>query len=986
MPIAEQTALAAWYMHVFVPEPEAGYAVMNPPTADAKYIRKTAAVTVELLVGGLLGATRRLPIAGQWHTIPRSFAITPMRGEGADALALAAMNDIDTGGKSKVQAVLDLAKQHGLWGFAQLGTSDKHDGGHVYIPSDTPLPASLLQDVAARLQAGAGASGEAYPKDADLRLPLMMHLRAPNGPTRFPLLLQDGTEIDASDPWAALATLQRLWQPNSTDALTQALESLPPPSVDRPAPLHKSKVNPQVNSSVISWYNDNHTVPELLKSFGAKGVDRRHVVICPWHTDTSPSLGIWKHRDTGRLVCKCFSANSGCKAAEQPYLDAFNLYRMQWELDASQAVTQLVEQYGLGQKRSYQTEQAPATPARSVASHTELITQARVRLADELQQAAERRGQVTAIRATPGLGKTHAGAELANQTYLAGQTVAIVAPSHDLAVLEWAQRLEDAVIWQSREKLCTCYPADFLHDIQDKGYVITCQPDCPYILQHQQAKGHIVIYQHNHLYLNGGELLAGADLVLIDESPMSALLAEQEATQDELIALANHVAQPSIAPQDPASSLIVALAKVGRKHMQHGTVAHSLRGCDLRVELETVLEYDLRETIATASTSHAAKKQGVLEGIHPAYTELPRIFFGSMLDALEAGTLAWTGAKWVWYERHTLLGKLAGKLTGPAVLVLDGSADALLAAQLYKPWPVALVMIDAPLSPLVHVVQCPITFSTRKIVQDPTRLDRVTRAIGGACHQLGITLDAIISYQGAEDYLSRELGAPALHYGGQRGRNDFAAARTLAIIASPTVPPDAIARKAEALWRDDAPPIALESTKVGIAEYTYTDPRLAAMHRLHGPEELRQAAHRCRPILSALPTTLLICSPWELASLDLSPHTTIVQLPYSNSADAEVAWNAYRAALTPRAVLVQSFEVFTIEGDKDGPTALNLKHIVNGPFYCTPTATGDQATTPLPATPSVKANPVVVDVPSVKFDVPGLIARLNARKAEGITP
>ncbi len=174
------------------------------------------------------------------------------------------------------------------------------------------------------------------------------------------------------------------------------------------------------------------------------------------------------------------------------------------------------------------------------------------------------------------------------------------------------------------------------------------------------------------------------------------------------------------------------------------------------------------------------------------------------------------------------------------------------------------------------------------------------------CNHLDILIDGGISYLKAEKQLAERLGGTWLHYGGQRGNNALKDARALAIIASPTTPPDAIERKALALWSSDPAPIVCgqagwECVRKG--DYRAVDARLEAMSRMHGLEELRQAAHRCRPISSAEPTTLLIFSPWDISAIGFTPSLVITDVPHgnsTNSAQAATQYAARRAAATTR--------------------------------------------------------------------------------------
>ena len=179
-------------------------------------------------------------------------------------------------------------------------------------------------------------------------------------------------------------------------------------------------------------------------------------------------------------------------------------------------------------------------------------------------------------------------------------------------------------------------------------------------------------------------------------------------------------------------------------------------------------------------------------------------------------------------------------------------------------------------------------------MKEPAHLDSITRSVAGLCAHLGLVLDGGISYKDITEHFTTTLGGIWLHYGGQRGCNGLAQAHVLALIASPTAPPDALERKARALWSDDQHPIDRTSTRVGQGDYRATDERLEAVNRLHGREELRQAAHRCRPILSQESTTLLIFSPWDLEPLGLKPHKIVPEIPHGNSKASQQGYEEYQ--------------------------------------------------------------------------------------------
>lgn len=204
--------LLQWYMRQFVPDPARGYALMNPEGAKNKYVTHKDPLTPELLVKALDAQPRRLNINGVKRAFPISIAVTPTRPDGT---ACAAIIDVDYGGHGAVTHVLDVCAEHGLWAFAQLSTSQDHDGGHVYLPVMEPIDSAFLHDLGARITHAANVQGDIYPDGTRvLRLPFMTHLRAPGGPRRFPLLLQGGLYIDVATPSLALIELRRQYLSN----------------------------------------------------------------------------------------------------------------------------------------------------------------------------------------------------------------------------------------------------------------------------------------------------------------------------------------------------------------------------------------------------------------------------------------------------------------------------------------------------------------------------------------------------------------------------------------------------------------------------------------------------------------------------------------------------------------------------------------------------------------------------------------------------
>ena len=894
--------LLSWYISIFVPQLDRGYAVMNPSEADSKYIRHHNPLTTELIAQSFQGGNRRLPINGSYVSFPLSIAVTPQHTNGtATHFAI----DVDHGGLPMMKKVLHYIESIGLWGFAQLGKStDQHSGGHIYVPVLQPMTADLLHDLAKLICDHLEIKGETYPTNRDLRLPLMPHLRAPGGSTRFPLLLPGGKMINADDPIRALAALQEVLVRNTHEQIMEAHQKLQPekpkPEPTKKSPLHKSKARPHNVGSVIRWFNDNHSLESMLRDAGMK--DPRH---CPFHEDKNPSLSIWEHTKTGHHVCSCKSRDSNCPASKEHYWDAFNIYCYTNKLTQKEAVKQLVKENNLGQKQIMQTTsiQSPKqSPLESqTKNHDRFVKSKREELKEKLEEAAKHPRRVSVFKGVPGIGKTTAGTNLANMLHMSGKTVAIVASDHRIAQEEWAPVLSDAFVWKPKTKLCTCYDQEYLKLLSLLGYTLPkCKEECAYQEQYEQRKGKITIYQHNHLHLNNGELLIHSDVIIIDESIFDSLLEERHATQTAIVTLLNKAR--NITPIDPALLLIQAFDHASQAARKKGKMLLGQEVISLLAETMGGID-KLQDAVKQAKSSSLANPRPL--GPKEIPENLMPQFFGKMLEALEHdlenpkknGLLSWAQVQgkwcWSWYKRHTLLGKLEGRLDSPAVLLLDGSANEAVYKKFLSPWEVKQIEIDIPLSPMTTIIQAPTLPSTRRIVHDNNLQERTTRHIAHICNELNLTLDGGITYQDFVPKCKEVFEGKWLYYGNQRGTNALADSSTIALVASPTAPPNAILRKASALYSNEE---LLDSTwkKVATGYYKAKDPRLEAVNRLHGIEELNQSLHRSRPILATEPTTILVCSPWPLSELNIVPDITVTQTAHGNSSELKQAIEKYK--------------------------------------------------------------------------------------------
>lgn len=883
-----------WFFNTFVPAPQRGYALMNPPGHENKYVRKGEPLTPDLLRGAFNGETRRTRANGDWRIIACSYGCIP-ETPGPTPQARNVAFDIDHGGEAAVAALLNVCAEYGLWAFGQLSESGTHHGGHVWILGEDWQTASLLHDIGKRLALAANVEAEIYPTNADMRLPLMTHLRAPGGARRFPLLFPGGEIVDTGDPWAALATLHAQARFTTTPQLTELLEKLPSlPIGGGMQPRHKSKVTPGNLDSVIGWFNSNFNLYDLLEGAGAqfRRPDQR-LVCCPFHDDQSPSLAIWRHEGNDKHVCHCFSQGSHCPAARGAYLDAFDLYCLVNHLTPGDAVKRLVEEHQLGRKREFIIEQnnpAPTPDPDALARHQRVIAQARGRLVAELVNAGTTRGEVTVIRATPGLGKTHAAAELANRLQAHGATVAIAAPTLAVAENEWLPRLKNGYVWRSKIDTCTCHDRAYLAACIRFGFAYPkcTNPACPYATQAKAAFGKIIIYQHSHLVLAE---FSGVDVIIVDESPMSALLPEHNLTYGALAGFVNRH------PEDAAAPLCRALMAASGDLPETMT---DTRGAELIAAIERHLD---GWTLDDALTRARRSRFNVEQPTPPESVEkMAPQFLAGLIAALTDNRAGFSYGKsaqvnqWAysWHERRVAALDAYNSLLRPAVVVLDGSASEEVSRRLYEPWLTRFVTVDCPLSPLVEVVQVTCTGSTRRVAQEQRKLDDLAESVAVVCAQLGVKLAGGITYQAATDTLQRVLGGEWLHYGGQRGVNDLADASALAVVCSPTTPPAALERKALALWPD----VTCDWQRAGTGLYEATDPRLQAVNQLHAHEELRQAVYRARPLTATEPMRLLVFTPWPLAPIGLEPGSVITAMPHGNSSEARRAVERYRTGFS----------------------------------------------------------------------------------------
>lgn len=878
--------LIAFYLCWYVLNPERGYYAMNPIGCRNTYLHKTESLTPDMLACAFDDGTRRLKLDGHMVPVPWSFATALVAPNG---LARCAVLNIDTGGEVAVRRVLDVCTTLGLWAMAVLSESAHHSGGHVYVPLAVPILAVHCANLANSIQLASGVPADCYPAgNKPLRLPLMHHLHAPGGPRRFPIIVSDGTVIPVSTAWPMLAQLRDSWRPNTLEQVVAALAHLPHVSLPQVTPIHRSRVSVSNPEHVIRHFNQQHTLTDFLPL--ANLLPGLALMKCPAHDDTGCSLAVFQH-PAGYHVCRCVSMDADCPLAAEHDIDAFTLYSWEHRLDTQTAVQQIIEDECLGQQRTWKITGAmtpPPVDPLALAVQEALLKTGRDRLREELRHAVGLPGQVTFICATPGLGKTHFAAELANKLYTEGKRVAIVVPTHAIAELEWVHRLINPMIWQPRSRMCTCVAGERLEQLAQRGYQApSCKRGCPYHAQRAKRRGHIVVYQHNHLHLQDSELLCDVDVIIVDEGIAGALLAERIITREELEGLLQRRGL-----DDPAAPLVTLLLETRRAAGREPITG-------LVPLLAQRSPKPLAELIRLAKTSPEMAVSAVV-GAATSVEALPVRVLPALIAALEHDLtmpnpqLTCDGEVWYLCEKRRFLAAPRAQAEPPAVVVLDGSANELVGAALVQPWRSTVVHIDVPISPDVWVIHCTGTASTRRFIHEPERVRTLMEQIAGVAAHLGFVFDGGVTYKAAQEIAEQMLGGTWIHYGGQRGHNGLSDKHAIATIGSPTYPPNAAKRQALVLFSDEAEPLCLDAERIGCAEYRANDPRLQAYSRMCALEELGQALHRIRPIEVKGPKVLFIASPWDLSPLGVTPHTIVEQVPYGNSGAVKQGMEDYQ--------------------------------------------------------------------------------------------
>ncbi len=314
----------------------ARHGLMLPPNPRAKYHEIATAPTDDQLRQHLAGLiTLAAPATG-------------------NDLAGCIIFDIDGEASDTIPALLDTARQRGLWAWGEWHVAT--DRGYVWVPFDRLTSAAALATLGQELVATTDLTTEQRKtidnrtaKKAITRLPFGRHTRTGQ---RGDLIFQDGTStaLDA-DADAALALWMERYQENPADQVT--------PITAAPAQAHlRRQASSSVSAAEVQHrWNAAHDVCDILQADGGRRSSRTS-----WHCpcgqhrngDRTPSLLIRpaKNERYGSHIVQGYSPTCAFHGTTDVF-DAFNVYRILHGLSNAEMLLHARRELGL-------LERAPA--------------------------------------------------------------------------------------------------------------------------------------------------------------------------------------------------------------------------------------------------------------------------------------------------------------------------------------------------------------------------------------------------------------------------------------------------------------------------------------------------------------------------------------------------------------------------------------------------------------------------------------------------
>lgn len=515
------------------------------------------------------------------------------------------------------------------------------------------------------------------------------------------------------------------------------------------------------------------------------------------------------------------------------------------------------------------------------------------------------------ITAAPGLGKSHAAAQLGMPTTLEDELdlawiaqrrdmVASVAPLRLWRQIEPCDGPTRCANWRLHEALGKHgYNTHAAHEAhRDAGR-------CDYERQFYAQGG--AVYQVAHVKTSYPARHAG---IVIDELDLAAWLPARQVTLQAL-----QRAMPE-AVDSYAGLLLRGLQAI---LADAATTHQTLQGRAFFEALDARMDGRLDETLAAiAQTLPEARPWPKLRDDETPDEAALRIAEGAPVTfppvarALVAELLTWrasreTGAEWnslislrpaaagaahagEWALAITEPLRFALAKDGqalPPITLLDATADADLLARLFCQ-PVRLEPADVPAPPAHtrHIaVRTGKRYGKRALTHwHGTGLETAAREVlyilreldpDGALRAAGKV--GLVTFEAGEAELAQRLDiAPerAAHFFAVRGSNALEGCEVLLIVGTPTLPEGELYRMARALWADDAAPIAEGCQRADDGRLTYADARVQRLSDYLTESELAQCAHRVRPLRHDGRVIVSYCVAGDLAYL---PATTVIE-------------------------------------------------------------------------------------------------------------
>ncbi len=316
------------------------HGLMLAPNPRAKYHEIASAPTEEQLLQHLAGA------------------ITLAAPATNHDLASCIVYDIDGEGLDTIIALLEVARQRGLWAWGEWHSATNR--GYVWIPFTRLTNAAALAQLGQELVAAADLTPEQMKtldnrtaKKAITRLPFGRHTRTGQ---RGDLIFQDGTSaaLDA-DMDAALTLWEHRYQENPADQVA--------PVAPAPAQAHlRQQASSSLSAAEVQHrWNAAHDVCAILQADGGRRSSRTS-----WHCpcgqhrngDRTPSLLIRpaKNERYGSHIVQGYSPTCAFHDPTDVF-DAFNVYRILHGLSNAEMLLHARRELGL-----LMPERAPATP------------------------------------------------------------------------------------------------------------------------------------------------------------------------------------------------------------------------------------------------------------------------------------------------------------------------------------------------------------------------------------------------------------------------------------------------------------------------------------------------------------------------------------------------------------------------------------------------------------------------------------------------